>query len=265
MKLSIVIPAHNEEKRIGRMLDAYLAYFPEKYGEDVEFIVVVNASTDDTAGFIEVYQEKWPHLHLLVEPRRVGKGGAVRLGFAAAKGDLIGFVDADGATPPHAFDDLVEKIGDDDAVIASRWCKGAKVVIKQTTRRRIASRCFNIVVRVLFGLNISDTQCGAKLIKREALRVVAAQLGVSQWAFDVDLLFQLKRAGFAIRELPSEWHDVRGSSIRLARHGSGMLAALIRLRLLYSPFRGLVKLYRPEIDIFHRYKEDATYKGSERV
>jgi len=252
MKLSIVIPAHNEEKRIGRMLDAYLPYFCEKYGENVEFIVVVNGSTDKTEQVVAGYQKNCPQLKMIVEPGRIGKGGAVRIGFAAAAGDLIGFVDADGATQPHAFDELATGIGDAGAVIGSRWCKGAKVVIKQTTRRRIASRCFNVVVRMLFGLNISDTQCGAKIVRRDALDVVAPRLGLTQWAFDVDLLYQLKRAGFKVRELPTEWYDVRGSSIQLARHGSGMLAALIRLRLMHSPFRGLVKLYRPEIDIFHR-------------
>ena len=138
MKLSIVIPAHNEEKRIGQTLDAYLPYFSDKYGDDVEFITVVNGSTDATEQVIAGYRDQWSQLKMIVEPGRIGKGGAVRVGFAAARGALVGFVDADGATTPQAFDALVEGIGDAGAVIGSRWRKGAKVVIKQTTQRRIA-------------------------------------------------------------------------------------------------------------------------------
>jgi glycosyltransferase involved in cell wall biosynthesis len=164
-------------------------------------------------------------------------------GFARARGEWIGFVDADGSTPPEAFQDLVDGMGEADVVMATRWRKGAQVSPKQPLRRRIASRAFNGITRILFGLRLTDTQCGAKLMRRECLMKVLPNLGLTQWAFDVDLLFQLKRSGCKLAEIPTVWHDVEGSKIRVGRVSAEMLLAVVRLRLLYSPLRWIVSLY----------------------
>ena len=244
MRLSIVVPAHNEEARIGRMLDAYLPHFHQRYGRDVELIVVVNGTTDRTEQVVAAYQSRFPILRLLVEPARIGKGGALILGFKAAVGEWVGFVDADGATPPEAFQDLVDRIGDAGAIVASRWAAGARVSPRQPPARRIASRVFNLMTRMLFGLRLTDSQCGAKLMRREALQEVLPHLGITRWAFDVDLLFQFKRAGHGIREIPTVWSDVEGSKIEdIGKVSFEMAAALTRLRLLYSPFRFVVAVY----------------------
>lgn len=243
MRLTIIVPAHNEEHRIGPMLDAYLPYFSAKYGVEVEFLVVVNGSTDQTAEVVASYAGRFPVIRSLVEPQPVGKGGALMLGLKAARGELVGFVDADGSTPPEAFDDLVANLGQADAIIASRWCRGAKVSPRQTLDRRIASRIFNRLTRLLFGLRLTDTQCGAKLMRREAAQTILPRLGITQWAFDVDLLFQLRRAGCRIVEIPTEWHDVRGSKLDVTGASVEMALALTRLRLMYSPFRWVVGFY----------------------
>ena len=241
-RLSIVIPACNEEKRIGTMLDAYLPRF-RRQPRPVEFVVVVNGSTDATAAVVEAYARKEPALRTVVEPRRVGKGGALMRGFREARGELVGFVDADGSTPPEAFEELVENLGDAGAVIASRWRRGARVSPRQPLLRRMASRVFNMFTRVLFGLALTDTQCGAKLMRREAIMEVLPLLGITRWAFDVDLLYQLKRAGYGIREIPTTWRDTAGSKIKIARVSGEMVAALARLRLVHSPFRWIVVAY----------------------
>lgn len=242
-RLSLVIPAHNEEARIGQMLDAYLPFFGQRYGNEAEFIVVVNGSTDDTAGVVRHHAERYAQLRCIVEPRGIGKGGALIMGFREARGELIGFVDADGSTPPNAFQDLVDRIGAADVAVASRWCRGAVVSPRQPLVRRIASRVFNLLTRLFFGLRLTDTQCGAKLMRREALLPILGNLGITRWAFDVDLLFQLQRAGCTIVEVPTTWHDVTGSKIQIAAVSAEMLAAIVRLRLLYSPFRWIVATY----------------------
>jgi len=243
MQLTIIVPAHNEEKRLARMLDEYLPFFAQIYRADFEMLIAVNGSSDQTADIARQYAAKFGQIKCIVEPRKIGKGGAIMLGFARASGDLIGFVDADGSTPPAAFQDLAARIGRDDAIIASRWLRGAIVSPRQSRRRRMASRLFNGMVRLLFGLKFSDTQCGAKLIKRDAVQQILPKLGITRWAFDVDLLFQLQRAGFQIVEIPSVWHDVAGSRLQFARASLEMFLALVRLRLLYSPFKGIVAFY----------------------
>jgi glycosyltransferase involved in cell wall biosynthesis len=242
LKLSIIVPARNERNRLGPTLDAYLPHFVDRYGDGVEFIVVVNASTDDTEGLARSYADRWPCIRVLVEPGRVGKGGALMIGFRQAGGDLVGFVDADGSTPPEAFDDLVRGIGDAGAIIANRWHPASRIS-RQPWSRRLASRVFNGVVKLLFRVRITDTQCGAKLMTRKAIGDVMPHLGITQWAFDVDLLFQLRRHGHRIVEIPTTWHDAAGSHLRVGRASFEMLVAVVRLRLIYSPFRWVVTLY----------------------
>ncbi len=243
VRLSIVVPARNEERRLGRMLDAYLPHFCRPDRADTEIIVVVNGSTDRTADLARAAAARWPYLRVIEDPARIGKGGAVLRGFREARGELIGFVDADGATPPEAFEDLVGQIGDAGAIIANRWDPRSDVSPLQPWRRRVASRIFNALVRLLFRIPISDTQCGAKLLKRRAMEDVMPHLGITQWAFDVDLLFQLRRRGHTIRQVPTVWHDVAGSHLRVSRAGLEMFVAVVRLRLIYSPFRWVVSLY----------------------
>ena len=164
-------------------------------------------------------------------------------GFAIATGEWVGFVDADNATLPEAFNDLVEHIGDAGAIIASRYIPGAKVSPRQPLSRRIASRIFNKLIRLLFGLPISDTQCGAKLLRGDAMRAALPYLGLTRWAFDVDLLFQLRRLGYRITEVPTTWSEPGGSKLKIGRTSLEMFVAICRLRMLYSPLRWVVTVY----------------------
>jgi hypothetical protein len=152
-------------------------------------------------------------------------------------------VDADGATPPEAFDDLVAHIGDAGLIIASRRLPGAVVRPSQPWKRRSASRVFNFLVRRLFKLHITDTQCGAKLMAAAAWRDIVPHIGLTKWAFDVDMLFKTRRAGYRIAEIPTTWSDIGGSKLQIGRVSFQMLLAIVRLRLLYSPLRWVVALY----------------------
>ena len=243
MKLSIVVPAYNEEGRIGKMLEAYQSYFSARYGNDFELIVSVNGSTDGTESIVRSMQTRFPQLRVCVDPRPIGKGGAIMAGGNLATGDLIGFVDADGATAPAAFDDLVRNIGGAGLIIASRRLPGAVVSPRQPWQRRAASRVFNFLVRRLFSLHITDTQCGAKLMTAEAWHAIVPHIGLTKWAFDVDMLFKTRRQRYAIREIPTVWSDVGGSKLKVGRVSIQMLLAICRLRLLYSPLSWIVSLY----------------------
>lgn len=243
MKLSIVIPAHNEEHRLPPVLAAYAEYFSESYRNDFEIIVVVNGSTDNTDGVARKITADYPQIKVIEETGRIGKGGAVILGAKAAQGDWIGFVDADGATAVEEFDRLYQCAKKSDGVIASRWKRGAKVNIQQKGLRLLSSRLFNGLIRLVLGLRYEDTQCGAKIFKAKAWETILPHIGTTRFAFDVDLLFQLKRHGFHVTEEPTIWNDVEGSKVRIVNSSFDMFCAVVRMRLLYSPLRFLVKLY----------------------
>lgn len=252
MKLSIIIPAHNEEQRLPPVLESYTRYYSGKFGTDVEIIVVVNGSTDRTLAMTERYAGDHPVVSVIHEPRRVGKGGAVLLGLRRAKGELVGFVDADGSTSSEVYDELVAGIGDAGCIIASRWMKGSVVEPKQPLSRRVASRFFNSMVNLFFGFRVHDTQCGAKLFKREVIDTILPEIGITKWAFDVDMLFCTRRHDYRIVEIPTVWRDAAGSKIQVGRASIEMALAMVRLRLIYSPFKCVVILYNKLARIWKR-------------
>ncbi len=243
MKLSIIIPAYNEEKRIVNTLLEYHNFFYKKLKKDFEIIVIPNNCKDKTPQVVRNISKKYEQIKSKNMPYFCGKGGAVIEGFKTAKGELIGFVDADNSTKPETFYELYKKIEDSDCIIASRWINGAKVSPKQTITRRIASRTFNVLVRILFGIKISDTQCGAKLFKREPLLEVLPKLVTTRWAFDVDLLYKLKLHHYKIKEIPTTWSDNIDSKLNVKKAAVEMFLAITRLRLVHSPFKFIVKVY----------------------
>ena len=243
MKYSIIVPAYNEEKRIGSMLQDYCSYFSHLPEGDVEIIVVMNGCRDNTLWVVQKFAKRYPLLRYVDIWQAIRKGGAVIEGIKIAQGEFVGYADADGATQAHSFYALIQHIGKLDGVIASRWIKGAVVEPKQPFERRVASRAFNYLVKILLGLNFYDTQCGCKLFRRDALMSVLPFISTTRWAFDVDILYHLHRKGFRVKEIPTIWRDRSGSSLNVKRVSLEMLFAIIRLRLVYSPFRFLVGFY----------------------
>jgi len=249
MKVAIVIPAHNEEKRIGKTLEEYGNFFKNLKNQkilDFEIIIVINNTSDKTEIIVKKFCEKNPEIKYL-NFKQGGKGFAIIEGFKEALKDennsLIGFVDADIATPPYAFYDLIKNIKNYGGIIASRYVKGAIVKPKQSIRRIIVSRIFNFLVRVLFFMPYKDTQCGAKIFKREVIEKVVDKIGITQWAFDVDLLYKIKKQKFRIKEHPTIWADKEYSKINFMKAGPRMALSIIRLRIVNSKFKFLIKGY----------------------
>jgi dolichol-phosphate mannosyltransferase len=242
--LLILIPAYNEEARIEPVLRDYAAFFQKNYSGKFRLIVVLNGCTDNTLAVVKKVAADFPEVHALEFRSAIGKGGALIEGLKLASlGDLIGYVDADGATPPRAFLDLVKKINGADCVIGSRWLPGAVIHQSQTGNRQFASRMFHFIVQLLFRLNIRDTQCGAKVMKRAVVEKIHSRLQIADMAFDINLLVSIKRAGFRILEVPTEWTDKTGSKVALVRASLTMLLSVIRIRLIYWPW--IYKLLRP--------------------
>jgi glycosyltransferase involved in cell wall biosynthesis len=189
---------------------------------------------------------EFPAVRALEFREAIGKGGALIEGLKLAPlADLIGYTDADGATPPRAFLELVRHIGEADCVIGSRWMRGAVIHQSQTGHRQFASRAFHVIVQFFFRLNIHDTQCGAKVMKREVVEKIHPYLRIADMAFDINLLVSSKRAGFRILEVPTEWTDQAGSKVMLVHSSLTMFLSTLRVRLIYSPFYRWLRPLRP--------------------
>ena len=247
--LLLLIPAYNEERRLPPVLAGYADYFQRHWPGKFQLVVVLNGCRDDTLGVVRAAERTHPSIAHLEFQGAIGKGGALIEGLKLAPlADLVGYVDADGATPPEALMDLALRVArrEADCVIASRWLPGSQINVAQTTDRRSASRLFHYVVEVLFWMGIKDTQCGAKVMRREAVERIQPYLRLADLAFDVNLLYSLKRAGFNIREVPTVWTDQSGSKVMFNfRTSLNMVLSLVRLRLLYSPFNPLLRPVAP--------------------
>lgn len=244
--LLLLIPAYNEEQRIEPVLRDYATYFKEHYAGRFQIIVVLNGCRDNTLGVVQRVSRDHPNVGALEYLEPIGKGGALIEGLRLAPlADLIGYVDADGATAPKEFLHLVHQLDQADCVIASRWLPGAILHQAQSNKRQFASRVFHLIVQCLFWMNIRDTQCGAKVMRRAAVEKVHNQLLIADMAFDINLLYALKRAGLRVLELPTEWTDKAGSKVVLGRTSLTMFLSVVRLRLIYSGLRPLLRWLRP--------------------
>ncbi|HWI55978.1 MAG TPA: glycosyltransferase, partial [Bacillota bacterium] len=241
-----LIPAYNEEHRIEPVLREYARYFKEQYLGKFQLVVVLNGCRDNTLGVVQRVGADYPAIRALEFADPIGKGGALIEGLKLAPlADVIGYVDADGATPPHAFHDLVKRAHEADCVIGSRWLPGAVLHVEQTSKRQFASRVFHLIVEVFFRMHIRDTQCGAKIMRRQAVEAIHPALRIADMAFDINLLYSLKSAGFSILEVPTEWTDKIGSKVTLFRTSLTMFLSTLRIRLIYSPFYKWLRPLRP--------------------
>lgn len=235
--ITIIIPAYNEQARIGETLRTYYQFFNKLKAEgkhDFKLLVVLNGCRDRTAQVVTDAINVLGNEIRMIELQESGKGLAIIVGFKDAlahSSDYIGFVDADMATEPRYFYELYKVMNGYDGVIASRYMPTSQVYpprpwIKQWGRKLV----YNPLVWLLFGLSYADVQCGAKLFKRFVIQSIIDELHEGQWAFDVELLYKVKKHGFTVIEIPTVWFDKEGSKLQVFKSGLHMLRSLFVLR-----------------------------------
>jgi glycosyltransferase involved in cell wall biosynthesis len=205
-RLSVVIPLYNEHRRLADGF-AGVAALRERHGP-VEAVFVDDGSTDGTLAAARA--AAGPDDVVLAEPHR-GKGGALRAGVARATGDRVLLCDVDWSVAPAAVDELLAV--DADVVIASREGATARRIGEPPWRHWLG-RGFNRVVQATLLAGHRDTQCGCKLLRRDAAHALFAQLTIEGWAYDVELLYLAHRGGHRVREVPVAWRYEADSRIR---------------------------------------------------
>jgi dolichyl-phosphate beta-glucosyltransferase len=228
MNLSIVIPAYNEEKRIGKTLERIREYL-KKRKFDYEIIVVDDGSKDKTSEV--VYSSKDKRIRLFRNEVNKGKGYSVKRGMLEARNELILFSDSDLSTPIEELDNFLKYLPNYDVIIASRNMKGSKIKVKQPFFRQMLGRIFPLIVRLLTVRRIKDTQCGFKLFKKEAAKRIFSKMTIDRFGFDVEALYLAKKYKFKIKELPVVWVNDTASTVNPVKDSARMLVDLIRIRI----------------------------------
>jgi len=227
---SIIIPAYNESARLGKTLDRVLAYVSAQPW-DAEIIVVNDGSRDRTPDLVREYAERYPNLRLLENPGNRGKGYSVRNGMLNAGGEILLFSDADLSSPIEEAPKLFAAIqAGADIVIGSRWLNPELQTHRQSLLRQLYGRVFNLILRILLGLNFKDTQCGFKAFTRPAAQKVFPQQKVERWGFDPELLFLARKARLKVVEVGVAWAHDEGTRINPLRDGARMFGEVLNIR-----------------------------------
>lgn len=241
IKLSVVIPAYNEAKRIGETLEAVDKYLEkQKYG--YEIIVVDNGSNDNTCEIVKHYQEtSVENLVRLCLTKSIGaKGSAVKLGILEhAQGDCIVFMDADNATPVSEIEKFWPYLesGKYQVVIGSRYTSDSNVTQKQPLYRIILSRLSNLLIQVLAVKGIKDTQLGFKAFTHEAAKDIFSLVTIPGWGFDMEVLTIANLHGYKIKEVGVLWRERGGSHVPLKAYVQSLRDLLkIKLRALSGKY-----------------------------
>lgn len=255
--LTIVLPAYNEEARLGPALDELFGYLrrggsgraglpgPDVLPAEITVLVVDDGSTDGTTGLVEARiraadaqrqpgAPAGPGLRLLKVPHG-GKGAAVRAGVLASDSDLVVFADADMATPPDQLPLLTAALRNHDVALGSRiQPDGRDMRRTQPGYRRALGLLFHLLASAWVVGPVKDTQCGFKGFTGAAGWDLFAMQRVKSIVFDVELVFLARKRDYSIAIVPIEWTDRHGSRMR-ARPGLAMrvLWDLLRIPLIH--------------------------------
>ncbi|MCS7151562.1 MAG: glycosyltransferase family 2 protein [Endomicrobia bacterium] len=227
--LSIIIPVYNEEERIVRTLSTIIGYL-EGIMYDFEIIAIDDGSVDNTPKILQNFASSYTKIKVLNNTINLGKGAAVRNGVLNAEGEYIYFTDADLSTPIEELEKFLSYIKDYDIVIGSRATKGSQILVHQPFYREFMGKTFNKLVKLFFRMNFNDTQCGAKLFKKDVAKKIFSISKINGFAFDVEVLYIAELYGYKIKEVPVLWRHSKGSKVHLVKNGLEMLVDLFRIK-----------------------------------
>ena len=240
-EISIIIPAFNEALRLPATLDHIERYLTTAH-TPAEVIVVDDGSRDATAEVVRQRAARWPQLKLVTAERNGGKGAAVRLGMAAARGRFRLFSDADLSVPIDDLEKLLGPLrGGAGVAIASRGLRDSQVELHQPWYRETMGKIFNRLVRIFVFGGVTDTQCGFKAFTAEVADRIFPALQTRGFGFDVEILYRAKLAGYRIVEVPTRWINSPQSRVHPIRHSAAMFLELLAIpnRVRRHPTKGI--------------------------
>ena len=227
-KFSIIIPAYNEENRIGQTIKDLEARVPF-----ISEIIVIFDGNDHTP---EVAMGSGKKVKVLRYDNRLGHGGAVFEGIKHAKGDTVCFIDADGSAPAFEVYRICSLVNDNTpAVFGSRWAVGSKIIQRESLRNIIGGRVYHYMAYVILGVKVKDSFCGLKAFKKAVAIELANRVTLTDRTFNIAIAYNLKLLGYEPLEIGIEWSHKQGTQLPVGiKVIAIMFLTLIGLRVAHS-------------------------------
>jgi dolichyl-phosphate beta-glucosyltransferase len=232
--LSLVIPAFNEDRRIGQSLERILSFFRAQ-SYPFEIIVVDDGSSDRTVEVVRGIAASDPRLRVEPQSQNRGKGEAIRKGMLLAGGKYLFFSDADLSVPIEAVPDFLSRLeAGYDVAVGSRRVAGSVIEVHQPFYRELMGKVFTRLSNLILGLQLKDFTCGFKAFRRDAARELFSRQRLASWGFDSEVLYLAKLKRYRIAEVPVVWRNDEATKVRLSRAVVGSLIDLWNIRLNHA-------------------------------
>jgi dolichyl-phosphate beta-glucosyltransferase len=229
--ISLIIPAYNEERRIGKSLEQ-IFQFCNAQALPYEIIVVDDGSVDGTVPLIRERFGGHSQLRITRQPARAGKGAALQRGMLEGRGDYIFFTDADLSVPIATLPALLTELRQGfDIAIGSRRAPGAKIEVHQPFLRESMGRVFTLLSNRVLGMRYRDVTCGFKGFRSEAARELFSRQRLHNWSFDSEILFIARLKGYRVAEIPVSWRNDEGTKVRLWKDVATSFLGLLQIRV----------------------------------
>lgn len=229
-RLSLIIPAYNEEQRLKESLPPVLEYL-QAQPYSWELLVVDDGSKDGTSQLVRELAGGRTNVRVLRNEPNRGKGYSIRRGMLEACGDYRLFSDADFSTPIDEVEKFWAAVEEGyDVVIGSRGLAESQLLVRQNILRETMGRIFNFLVQTLLIPGIYDTQCGFKMFSAKAAESVFPRQTLDGFSFDVEILYLALQHGFRIKEVPIRWINSPATKVSPLRDATKMFIDLLKIR-----------------------------------
>ncbi len=229
VRVDIVIPVYNEEVALPKSVATLCEYLTTYLPYDWRVIIANNASTDNTLEIAQGLAAENPRVSVLHLDKK-GRGRALKAAWLASDADVVSYMDVDLSTNLQSFLPLVAPLatGHSEVAIGSRLLKGA--VVTRQWKREVISRCYNLLIKLIFRNKFSDAQCGFKAIKRSVARQLLPEVENNEWFFDTELLLLAEEQGMRIYEVPVDWIEDLDSRVKIVSTATEDIKGLLRVR-----------------------------------
>jgi glycosyltransferase involved in cell wall biosynthesis len=225
--VDVMIPVYNEEGALTRSVAVLRDFLEEHLALSWRIVIVDNGSVDRTLEVAQSLSQQYDDVACIHLDQK-GRGRALRKSWLESDADIVSYMDVDLSTRLDAFPELVRSLDEWDIAIGSRLVPGATV--GRSLKREIISRCYNLLIKVMFLPGFSDAQCGFKAARRDVVKDVVPLTRDNEWFFDTELLLLAERKGYRVKEIPVEWVEDPDTRVRILKTAYQDIKGLLRLR-----------------------------------